>query len=130
MATKKSEEVPTSTNYLHQALAVSGTAGARGNTYGSADENFQRIANLMTAQLGLVSELPNSGCLTRALAVEDVALLMIMVKTSRLANNPVHADSWTDIAGYVNCASTIHNGDTAGWERVPTDEAVVLRNAT
>ena len=48
MATKK--QPVTYTNYLHKAYDVSGQQGARGNTYGSADENFQRIANLMTAQ--------------------------------------------------------------------------------
>ena len=98
-------------NYLHQAYEVSGHQGARGNTYGSAEENFQRIANLMTAQLGLVEELPHSGCLARPLTVEDVALLMIMVKSSRLANSPIHADSWVDIAGYVNCVSQIQQGE-------------------
>ena len=109
MATKK--QPVTYTNYLHKAYDVSGISGARGNTYGSADENFQRIANLMTAQLGLVDELPNSGCLTRPLTVEDVALLMIHVKASRLANMPTHEDSWIDIAGYVNCASQIQQGE-------------------
>ena len=108
MATKKQQ--PTK-NYLHKAYEVSGAVGARGNTYGSAEVNFQRIANLMTAQLGLVEELPNSGCLTRPLTVEDVALLMIQVKASRLANSPTHADSWVDIAGYVNCASQIQQGE-------------------
>ena len=98
-------------NYLHQAYEVSGTTGARGNTYGTAAENFQRIANLITSQLGLVEELPNSGCLTRPLTQEDVALLMIMVKSSRLANSPIHADSWVDIAGYINCVSTIQQGE-------------------
>ena len=109
MATKK--QSPVSKNYLHKAYEVSGQQGARGNTYGTAEENFQRIANLMTAQLGLVEELPNSGCLTRPLTVEDVALLMIQVKVSRLANSPTHADSWVDIAGYVNCASQIQQGE-------------------
>ena len=109
MATKK--QSPVSKNYLHKAYEVSGHQGARGNTYGTADENFQRIANLMTAQLGLVEELPNSGCLTRPLTKEDVALLMIQVKASRLANSPTHADSWVDIAGYVNCASQIQQGE-------------------
>ena len=91
MATKK--QPATYKNYLHKAYDVSGISGARGNTYGSADENFQRIANLMTAQLGLVAELPESGCLTRPLTKEDVALLMIQVKASRLANMPTHEDS-------------------------------------
>ena len=108
MATKKQQQ---SKNYLHKAHEVSGQQGARGNTYGTAEENFQRIANLMTAQLGLVEELPNSGCLTRPLTVEDVALLMIQVKASRLANLPTHEDSWIDIAGYVNCVSMIQTGE-------------------
>ena len=109
MATKK--QPVTYTNYLHKAYDVSGISGARGNTYGTAEENFQRIANLMTAQLGLVEELPNRGCLTRPLTVEDVALLMIQVKASRLANLPTHEDSWIDIAGYVNCVSQIQQGE-------------------
>ena len=109
MATKK--QPVTYTNYLHKAYDVSGISGARGNTYGTAEENFQRIANLMTAQLGLVEELPESGCLTRPLTKEDVALLMIQVKASRLANSPTHADSWVDIAGYVNCVSVIQTGE-------------------
>ena len=109
MATKK--QPVTYTNYLHKAYDVSGQQGARGNTYGSADENFQRIANSMTAQLGLVEELPESGCFTRPLTKEDVALLMIQVKASRLANMPTHEDSWIDIAGYVNCVSMIQQGE-------------------
>ena len=109
MATKK--QPVTYTNYLHKAYDVSGISGARGNTYGSAEENFQRIANLMTAQLGLVEELSESGCLTRPLTKEDVALLMIQVKASRLANMPTHEDSWIDIAGYVNCVSVIQQGE-------------------
>lgn len=109
MTTKK--QTVTYTNYLHKAYDVSGVVGARGNTYGSAEENFKRIANLMTAQLGLVDELPNSGCLTRPLTAEDVALLMIQVKASRLANLPTHEDSWIDIAGYVNCVSQIQQGE-------------------
>ena len=109
MATKK--QPVTYKNYLHKAYDVSGISGARGNTYGTAEENFQRIANLMTAQLGLVEELPESGCLTRPLTKEDVALLMIQVKASRLANMPTHEDSWIDIAGYVNCVSVIQTGE-------------------
>ena len=109
MSTEKQQ--PQYKNYIQRAYDVSGQQGARGNTYGTADENFQRIANLMTAQLGLVEELPHSGCLTRPLTAEDVALLMIQVKASRLANSPTHEDSWVDIAGYVNCVSTIQQGE-------------------
>lgn len=88
--------------FLTQALEISGTRGARGNTYGSAHENFNRIANLWNAQLGAKLAVPMNAL--------DVAQLMILVKMSRLANAEDHVDSWIDIAGYVNCADTIING--------------------
>ena len=87
---------------LTQALEISGTTGARGNTYGSAIENFTRIANLWNAQLG--------SKLAEPLTPLAVAQLMILVKMSRLANAEDHEDSWVDIAGYVNCADTIMSG--------------------
>ena len=104
----KKPETPSS-NYLLKAYNVSGSAGARGNTYGTAEENFERIAKLFTAQLGLFADCPVSGKLTKPLTKEDVAALMIQVKLSRIANAPEHEDSWIDIAGYVNCISFIHN---------------------
>lgn len=103
LETFASHEPLTTKNFLEQALLVSGKAGARGNTYGTAEENFQRIANLWNAQLG------NS--LTRPLTTADVSILMVLVKLSRLANCPTHVDSWVDIAGYVNCASQIQQGE-------------------
>ena len=112
MATKK--QPVTYTNYLHKAYDVSGQQGARGNTYGTADENFQRIANLWNAQLGIASSPQDSRTthkLRTHLTKEDVALLMIQVKASRLANCPSHEDSWIDIAGYVNCVSQIQQGE-------------------
>ena len=47
----------------------------------------------------------------RPLTQEEVALLMIHVKASRLASSPIHADSRVDIAGYVNCVSNIQQGE-------------------
>ena len=91
------------TGYLQKAMEISGSTGARGNTYGTAESNFTRIAALWNAQLG--------ERLTSPLQVEDVAILMLLLKTSRLANSPTHMDSWIDIAGYVNCVSTIHHGE-------------------
>lgn len=91
--------------FLNQALEISGTTGARGNTYGSALENFTRIANLWNAQLG--------SKLAEPLTPLDVAQLMILVKMSRLANAEDHEDSWVDIAGYVNCADSILNNSDA-----------------
>ena len=107
MATKKQQsKLPT--GYLEIALEVSGHNGARGNTYGSAKENFERIADLMTAQLGVSTGINSTGILLRPLTANDVGQMMILVKMSRLANSPNHADSLVDIAGYVNCLDTIH----------------------
>ena len=73
--------------------------------------SYQTLVRDINSAESLVEELPNSGCLTRPLTAEDVALLMIQVKASRLANLPTHEDSWIDIAGYVNCVSQIQQGE-------------------
>lgn len=65
--------------------------GDRQKDYGSVSENFTRIAARWSAHLN------------RPISVEDVAIMMIDLKLSRLANSPTHEDSWTDIAGYVGC---------------------------
>lgn len=62
--------------------------GPRAKDYGSASENFQRIADIWSAVLGTE--------VTQA----QVALCMIGVKMARLINSPDHEDSWLDIAGY------------------------------
>jgi len=60
----------------------------RAAEYGSAQENFTRIALLWAVILG------------RPIALHEVALCMDAVKTARLIGNPKHADSWVDKAGY------------------------------
>ena len=60
----------------------------RGENYGSPKENFGRIAKLWTAYKGI------------ELSVEDVGVMMMLVKLGRLMENPHHQDSWVDIAGY------------------------------
>lgn len=60
----------------------------RGENYGSPKENFGRIAKLWTAYKGM------------ELSVEDVGVMMMLVKLGRLMENPHHQDSWVDIAGY------------------------------
>lgn len=60
----------------------------RGEKYGNAADNFERIAVLWTAILGYE--------VTKA----HVAQMMIALKLARLCATPDHADSWVDIAGY------------------------------
>ena len=70
--------------------------GARQGTYGSAEDSFQRIAHLWNAYLWGKG---HPGGLTPV----DVALMMVQLKTARLMQDPGHADSWIDIAGYSAC---------------------------
>jgi len=60
----------------------------RGEDYGDARDNFERIAALWTYLLG-VDVQPH-----------QVSAMMIAVKLARLCNEPKHLDSMVDIAGY------------------------------
>lgn len=60
----------------------------RGSDYGDAIDNFERIAIIWTAVLGIP--------VTRA----QVALCMAGVKMARLVETPEHDDSWLDMSGY------------------------------
>ena len=53
----------------------------RGANYGSPSENFARIAKLWTAYTNV------------DFAVEDVGVMMMLVKLGRLMENPHHQDS-------------------------------------
>lgn len=61
---------------------------ARGTNYGDARDNFQRIATLWSALLGI------------DIQPHQVSAMMIAVKLARLQNDPRHHDSMIDIAGY------------------------------
>lgn len=63
----------------------------RNNSYGDPDQDFARIAELWTTYLGY------------EVKPHDVAVMMILLKVSRLSWNPSHKDSWLDIAGYAGC---------------------------
>lgn len=62
--------------------------GDREQTYGSPDKNLQIIAGLWTTYL------------ERAVTVDDVCNMMILLKVARLKNQPTHHDSQVDICGY------------------------------
>jgi len=61
----------------------------RAASYGDAKENFARIAKLWSAYLDVVP-----------IDSKDVAVMMALVKVSRLAHSKEHDDSWLDRAGY------------------------------
>lgn len=67
----------------------------RNATYGEPDQDFQRIARILSA-MGFTRE-------GEEISSADVAQMMIALKLSRLHWNPTHKDSWVDIAGYAAC---------------------------
>jgi len=60
----------------------------RGQDYGKPSENFERIASLWAAYK------------SEPFSAQDVGMMMMLVKISRLMESPLHEDSWVDIAGY------------------------------
>jgi hypothetical protein len=71
--------------------------GARQEDYGDKLQNFSQTA--MIWQGLLAHKLQPHATIT----ADDVALLMIGLKMSRLAKTPMHKDSILDIAGYAGC---------------------------
>ena len=72
---------------LNDAIAV---LSQRGDSYGEASASFRRIADLW-------SNLYAAG---RKIEPHEVAMHMICIKLSRLAESPGLRDNWLDIAGY------------------------------
>lgn len=60
----------------------------RDKEYGSAEANFQKIADLWSTIKGV------------EFTASDVGLFMVAVKLARLSTNPNHQDSYIDMAGY------------------------------
>ena len=63
--------------------------GPRQRDYGSPEPGFSRAGKMWAAVLGL-----------ETVTAEQVAMCMVALKVSRLAETPSHRDSWDDIAGY------------------------------
>lgn len=82
---------------LEQAAKI--TNGERQEHYGTPENNFARIAELWNAYTG-----------TAQFSAYDVAAMMILLKTARIASDPKHLDSWIDIAGYASCGGEIVDG--------------------
>lgn len=71
-------------------------SGDRHQQYGSAQDNFQKIADLWTTFKGV------------EFTASDVGMFMIMVKLARLSTNPSHEDSYLDMAGYAALTGEIN----------------------
>lgn len=69
--------------------------GDRDQAHGSPCVTFGRIADLWSVHLGVT------------ITPAQVAQMMVLFKVARLAGNPYHTDSWTDIAGYAACGAEV-----------------------
>ena len=80
--------------------AGSAVLGDRLLAYGSAEDNFSRIATLWNAYLDVRKRSRNE-----ALTKVDVAIFNILLKIARIVSTETHFDSWADIAGYAACGA-------------------------
>ncbi len=64
----------------------------RGDVYGTVRENHERIARI-------ANEIPG-----KALLAHDIAMVLVAVKLSRIAQSPDHVDSYIDAINYLSFA--------------------------
>lgn len=67
----------------------------RNVTHGDPEDNFATIARYW------------QNYLLTPISAEQVAVMMILMKVSRLHTSPEHPDHWVDIAGYAACGGGI-----------------------
>ena len=80
------------TNVLQEAHTI--IYGDREKTYGHPAKNLKTIANMWNAYMNNMDD----GNFN--ITAKDVAAMMILLKTARLANDQTHRDSVVDICGY------------------------------
>ena len=83
------------------AKALEAVNGSRDADYGKPENNFQNIADYWTLWLeqrhGVQVNIDPT----------DVAIMLDLMKTARLAHNPSKADNWIDKAGYAACGAEV-----------------------
>lgn len=73
----------------------------RAATHGAVEDSFGQIAALWSVRLGVT------------ITPAQVSILLIDLKTVRAWGNPVHADNWTDMAGYAACGGELSGAGVA-----------------
>jgi hypothetical protein len=84
---------------INEAL---GLLKPRAATYGTVRENHERIARIAGELTG------------RPLTARDVALVLVAVKLSRIAQSPEYLDSYADAINYLSFAGEF--ATDVGWE--------------
>lgn len=83
------------------AAAAQAVTVDRAATHGAAEQSFAQIAALWSVRLGV------------EITAEQVAILLVDLKTVRAWGNPDHFDNWVDIAGYAACGGEVARLRTA-----------------
>lgn len=81
--------------------------GDREAEYGHPADDLERTAKMWTAYLDA------RGWLGPGLTAEDVALMHLDVKRSRLMTTPDHHDSQVDLAGWAECYARVRQRRTS-----------------
>jgi hypothetical protein len=76
-------------------LAADAVIGDREDSYGGPEDSFHLISRYWSAHLGTI------------VSATDVAVMMALLKIARLKGNPLHLDSWVDLAGYAACGAEV-----------------------
>jgi hypothetical protein len=82
---------------------ASAAVTARGDSYGTPEDNFRTTAAMWNAWLDQRVQNLNRTQSRLQFEPHDVAALLALLKLARLANDPKHTDSWVDLAGYAAC---------------------------
>lgn len=93
--------------------------GDRNRQYGDPKSDFAKTAALWEIYLNGTQERHYEGHVTAPVIIEphDVAILMALLKISRLTWTPEKDDTWSDLAGYAACGWDCVEGD----DIYPTD---------
>ncbi len=89
---------------LESALEI--TTKDRQNDYGTAENNFQTIAEFWSTYMR--ARFPEANAAQRIeLEPYDIAAMMVQMKTSRIVSSPRKEDNWVDIIGYGACGAEV-----------------------
>ena len=88
-------------NILNEASRI--VHADRNKHYGDPEDSFRNIAAAWNVYLGAKYNNHEAN----SISSQDVPIMMILMKTARLATSPNHHDSTVDIAGYAACLGDI-----------------------